>query len=83
MAIELEEVGRNLMHVLYNNYDSGKFYTSSVLSNALELDEPLVQRSLDILSDSELLLNTDEGYRLSEKGYGVAYQRATSYCPHL
>ncbi|RLI03957.1 hypothetical protein DRO31_00415 [Candidatus Bathyarchaeota archaeon] len=83
MAIELEEIGRNLLHVLYDNYDSGKYYTSSVLSNALELDEPIVQHSLDTLSDSELLLNTDKGYRLSEKGYSVAYQRATSYCPHL
>ena len=83
MAMELEEVGRYILHVLYDNYDSGKYYPSSVISDVLELDEPLVQQSLDKMTDKELLLRSDEGYRLSEKGYSVTYQRATSYCPHL
>ena len=83
MAVELEEIGRYLLQVLYDNYDSGKYYLSSVLSDALEIDIVIVQRSLDKLSDSELLHKSDEGYRLSEKGYSLTYQRATSYCPNL
>lgn len=83
MAEELEEVGRYILRVLYDNYDSGKYYQSSIISDALELDENIVRQSLDKMTDKELLLKTEEGYRLSEKGYSVTYQRATSYCPHL
>ena len=83
MAVELEEVGRYILHVLYDNYDSGKYYPSNILSDALEFDETIVQQSLDKLTTSELLHKTSEGYRLSEKGYSVTYQRDTSYCPRL
>jgi Mn-dependent DtxR family transcriptional regulator len=83
MVEGLEEVGRYILRVLYDNYDSGKYYQSSVISDALEIDEALVQPSLDKMTDKELLLKSEEGYRLSEKGYSVTYQRATSYCPHL
>jgi predicted transcriptional regulator len=81
--MELEETGRVLLQVLYENYDSGKYYPSDRLSDALEIDETAVQASLDKLTESDLLMKTGEGYRLSEKGYSVAYQRATSFCPHL
>ena len=83
MAVELEEVGRYILHLLYDNYDSGEYYPSSVISDALELDEALVQALLEKMTDTELLLKSNKGYRLSEKGYSVTYQRATSYCPHL
>lgn len=83
MAVELEEVGRYILNVLYDHYDGGKYYPTDVLSDVLEFDEAIVKQSLDKLSDLELLHKTDKGYRLSEKGYSVTYQRSTSYCPHL
>ena len=79
----MEDVGRYLLQVLYDNYDSGKYYPSNSLSDVLEIDETMVQTSLDKLTAIELLMKTDEGYKLSEKGYRVAYQRVTSFCPHL
>jgi predicted transcriptional regulator len=83
MSLELEETGRVLLQVLYDNYDSEKYYPSDSLSDALEIDETAIQVSLDKLTDSELVLKNEKGFRLSEKGYSVAYQRATSFCPHL
>lgn len=83
MSMELEETRRVLLQVLYDNYDNGKYYPSDNLSDALEIDKKAVQASLDKLTASDLLMKTAEGYRLSEKGYNVAYQRATSFCPHL
>lgn len=79
----LEDVGRCLLQVLYENYDSGKHYSSTSLSTALDIPESKVQVSLDKLVEVELINESDEGYRLSEKGYSVAYQRVTSFCPHL
>lgn len=83
MAVELEEVARYILNILYDNYDRGKYYPTNVLSDSLEIDEAIIQQSLDKLSESELLHKTDKGYRLSEKGFSVTYQRSTSYCPHL
>ena len=83
VSSELDEVGSWLMQLLYDNYDSGKFVSSSSLAGALELDESMVIEGLSHLIEADLVDQDGSGYRLSEKGYSVAYQRASSYCPHL
>lgn len=83
MKIQRENAGRFLLQVLYDNYGKGKHYSSETLAHALEMEETLVQETLDRLVDTGLITEEETGYRLSEKGYSVAYQRATSFCPHL
>ena len=83
MSTELEEVGRWLIQVLYDNYNNGKSVSASGLADVLELDELIILDSLRHLIEAELVYQQVSAYRLSEKGYTVAYQRASSYCPHL
>jgi predicted transcriptional regulator len=83
VSTELEEAGRWLLQLLYDNYDSGKYVSSSSISDALEIDEASILDGLNKLIEAQLVDSRDTGYRLSEKGYTVVYQRATSFCPHL
>ncbi len=71
------------MQLLYDNYEGGKYVSVSSLAVALELDETRVIEGLSHLKQGDLVDQDGSGYRLSEKGYSVAYQRASSYCPHL
>jgi predicted transcriptional regulator len=81
MSPELEDVSRWLMQVLYDNYD--RYVSSRDLSVHLEVDETQVLEGLNHLIESDLVESQNSGYRLSGKGYSVAYQRVTSFCPHL
>ena len=78
-----EEVGRWLLQILYDNYDTEKYVKLSSLSKVIELDESEITTGLNHLMASELVENNDTGYKLSLKGYEVAHQRLTSFCPHL
>ena len=80
---KLENTGSWLLQVLYYNYDSDKTVSSKNISKVLELDEFFVIGGLNQLVESHLVESTNNGYRLSEKGYYATTQRATSYCPHL
>ena len=59
------------MQVLYDNYD--KFVECSEISKYLEVDEPSVVEELNNLVQAELAESSGSKYRLSEKGYRVAY----------
>lgn len=78
-----EEVGRWLMQILYDNYDTEKYVPVTSLSKVIELDETEITTGLNHLMDSDLVENKGTGYKLSLKGYEVAHQRVTSFCPHL
>ena len=69
------------MQVLYDNYD--KYIESSDISNYLKIDESSVIKELDNMVLTKLVESNGSKYKLSEKGYKVAYQRSSSYCPHL
>lgn len=81
MDTDLENAGSWLLQILYDNYD--KPVHSSSISTVLEVDEATVVEGLNELIKAQLVEREEAGYRLSEKGYTVAVQRATSYCPHL
>ena len=78
-----EEVGRWLIQILYDNYDTEKYIPASSISTAIELEESQIIDGLNRLMESELVEKQDSGYKLSSKGFEVAYQRVTSFCPHL
>ena len=83
MSTELDEVGKWLIQILYNNWDSEKYVSSNNISSILEFDELKVVNCLNQLIESELVEREGSGYKLSEKGYAVVFQRDSSYCPHL
>ncbi len=83
MGIDLENAGSWLLQILYDNHDKGKPVQSISISEALEIDETIVVEGLKKLIEAQLVESSDNGYRLSEKGYTAAVQRATSFCPHL
>jgi RIO-like serine/threonine protein kinase len=78
-----EEVKRWLIQALYQDYEKENYISSSKLSIILEIDELLVINGLSQLVESNLVDKDALGYKLSENGYSVAFQRDTSYCPHL
>jgi Mn-dependent DtxR family transcriptional regulator len=80
---DLENADGWLLQILYNNYDRGKFISSKSISSVLDMDEVIVIEGLNKLIEAQLVNSQDKGYRLSEKGYFVIYQREASYCPHL
>lgn len=78
-----EDIGRWLIQILYDNYDGERFISSRNLSEVLELDESTVMNELKHLMGSNLVDTNGCGYMLSLKGYEIAHQRVTSFCPHL
>ena len=78
-----EELGRWLIQILYDNYDTEKYIPASSISPVIELEEAMIVEGLNHLMESELVEKQDSGYKLSPKGYDVAHQRVTSFCPHL
>ena len=78
-----EEVGRWLIQILYDNYDGERFISAQSLSEVLGLDESAVMNELKHLMGTNLVDTNGCGYMLSLKGYEVAHQRVTSFCPHL
>ena len=78
-----EEVGRWLLQILYDNYDGERFISAKSLSKVIGLDESAVNNGLKLLMKSNLVETNGRGYMLSLKGYEVAHQRVTSFCPHL
>jgi len=78
-----EEVGRWLIQILYDNYDTEKYVPVASLSKVIELSESMLIEGLNHLIESGLVENSETGYKLSLKGYEVAHQRVTSFCPHL
>lgn len=83
MDSKLENTGSWLLQVLYYYYGSGKTVSSEKISKVIEIDESFVIEGLNQLVEAHLVESTNNGYRLSEKGYYATTQRATSYCPHL
>jgi len=78
-----EEVGRWLIQILYDNYNGERYISAQILSKALRLDKAVVINGLKHLMGSNLVDTNGCGYMLSLKGYEVAHQRVTSFCPHL
>ena len=81
MNSEQDDLGRWLMQVLYDNYDN--YVEGSEISKYLEVEEPSVIDELEGMVRSNLVESSGSKYRLSEEGYRIAYQRTTSFCPHL
>jgi predicted transcriptional regulator len=81
VSSEQENLGRWLLQLLYDNYDN--YVEGREISKYLEIDEPSVLEVLDNMVQSDLVESSGSKYRLSEKGYMVAFQRVTSFCPHL
>ena len=78
-----EEVGRWLIQILYDNYNGERYISAQILSKALRLNKAVVINELKHLMGSNLVDTNGCGYMLSLKGYEVAHQRVTSFCPHL
>lgn len=78
-----EDIGRWLIQILYDNYNGERYISAQSLSKALGLDELVVIDKLKHLMESNLVNTNGCGYMLSLKGYEVAHQRVTSFCPHL
>ena len=78
-----EDLGRWLIQILYDNYDGERFISAQSLSEVLGLEKSAVKNELKHLMDSNLVDTNGCGYMLSLKGYEVAHQRVTSFCPHL
>ena len=83
VTTDQENAGSWLLQILYDNYDSGKHVSSSSIAGVLEIDKATVIEGLSSLMEAGLVDSSETGYRLSEKGYMIAVQRATSFCPHL
>lgn len=83
ILVNPEEVGRWLIQILYDNYDGERFISAQSLSEVLGLDESAVMNELKHLMGTNLVDTNGCGYMLSLKGYEVAHQRVTSFCPHL
>ncbi len=83
MSPVVQEVEEILLRVLYSNKDRAPGFPSARLAKALGFEEGKVVEGLTNLADKELVEQVPEGYRISEKGYAIANQRETSYCPHL
>lgn len=81
MNSEQDDLGRWLMQVLYDNYDN--YVEGREISKYLEVDEPSVIEELDRMVQTNMVESSGSRYRLSEEGYRIAYQRTTSFCPHL
>ena len=80
---EINEVCMGLLQTLYVNRDRAPGFPASRLAQALDFDNDEVETGLDEMTSSGLVERVNEGYRISEKGYSMVYQRETSYCPHL
>lgn len=78
-----EEIGTWLIQILYDNYDGERFIKPKNISKVLDLDESKILDGLKQLMASNLVDTNGCGYMLSLKGYEVAHQRVTSFCPHL
>jgi Mn-dependent DtxR family transcriptional regulator len=83
VGTELDNVGSWLLKILYDNYDSEEYISSKRISSVLNMDESIIRENLDKLIKDQLVYSQEQGYRLSEKGYHVVYQREISFCPHL
>jgi len=81
--VSSEDVGRWLIQILYDNYNGERFISALSLSKALGIDESVVIDELKHLMKSNLVETNGCGYMLSLKGYEIAHQRVTSFCPHL
>jgi RIO-like serine/threonine protein kinase len=81
--VNREDLGRWLIQILYHNYDTERYIPVNSLSTVIELEEAKILEGLSHLMESELVEKHGSGYKLSLKGYEVAHQRVTSYCPHL
>ncbi len=75
------EIGRWLLQTLYDNYDN--YASSRDIAILLSIDESSAINGLNRLIDTGMVEAKESKYRLTDKGYQVAYQRATSFCPHL
>ena len=78
-----EDLSRWLIQILYDNYDGERFISAQSLSEVLGLEKSAVKNELKHLMDSNLVDTNGCGHMLSLKGYEVAHQRVTSFCPHL
>ena len=78
-----EEVGRWLIQIFYDNYYGERYISAQSLSEALGIDESMILDELKHLMESNLVDTNGCGYMLSLKGYEVAHQRVSSFCPHL
>ena len=72
-----------VLQTLYVNRERAPGYPASRLAEALEFDLGEVEAGLEEMAEKGLVERVPEGYRISEKGYSLVYQRESSYCPHL
>ena len=72
-----------LLQTLYVNRDRAPGFPARRLAEALEFNFEEVETGLEEMVSSGLVERVNEGFRVSEKGYAMVYQRETSYCPHL
>jgi RIO-like serine/threonine protein kinase len=80
---EVDKVCTGILQTLYVNRKRTQGYPASILAEALELDEGEVEAGLEEMAEKGLVERVPEGFRISEKGYSVVYQRESSYCPYL
>ena len=72
-----------VLQTLYVNRERAQGYSASRLAEALEFDLVEVEAGLREMAHKGLVEQISVGYRITDKGYGMVYQRESSYCPHL
>jgi Mn-dependent DtxR family transcriptional regulator len=80
---EVNEVCMGVLQTLYVNRERAPGFPASRLAEALEFDPGEVDVGLEVMAEKGLVERVPEGYRITEKGYSMVYQRESSYCPHL
>ena len=83
MNLEQDKLGNWILQILHNDYSKNRYLPLSSIALMLELSNEETSSGLERLTKDELIESNDSGYRLSEKGYNITFQRQTSYCPHL
>ena len=83
MSLEQDKLGNWILQILHNDYSKNRYLPLSSIALLLEFSNEEISRGLERLTKAGLIESSDSGYRLSEQGYNLTFQRQTSFCPHL